>query len=129
LPRFIVLLGVLRQFYLAQQSGERLSLRKLRTRGWPLPEDEWDELLDFLEAARLVCPASNGGWLLCRDISQYQMEQLIERLPWPLPMASQLPKDFDEPWYPALKKALETLTAQRRELFGNSLAHWLQASP
>jgi len=129
LPRFIVLLGVLRQFYLAQQSGERLSLRKLRARGWPLPEDEWDELLDFLEAARLVCPASNGGWLLCRDLGQYKLEQLLERLPWPLPSAAQLPKDFDEPWYPPLKKALETLTVQRRELFGNSLAHWLQASP
>lgn len=128
LPRFIVLLGVLRQFYLAQQSGERLSLRKLRARGWPLPEDEWDELLDFLEGARLVCPANNGGWLLCRDLNQYRMEQLLERLPWPLPSAAQLPKDFDEPWYPSLKKALEALTAQRSELFSNNLAHWLQAS-
>jgi len=128
LPRLLVLLGVLRQFYLAQQTGERLSLRKLHTRGWPLPEDEWDELLDFLESTRLVCASSNGGWLLCRDISQYSLEQLLESLPWPLPTATQLPKDFDEPWYPSLKQALEALTAQRCELFSNSLAHWLQAS-
>jgi len=128
LPRLVVLLGVLRQFYLAQQRGERLSLRKLRARGWPLPEEEWDELLDFLESARLVCPGGNGDWLLCRDIHQYSLEQLLEHLPWPLPGAAQLPKDCDEPWYPALRTALEALTAQRRELFGNNLAHWLQAS-
>jgi len=127
LPRLIVLLGVLRMFYLAQQTGERLSLRKLRAQGWPLPEDEWDELLDFLEAERLVCAVGNGDWLLCRDISQYPMEQLLEHLPWPLPTPEQLPQDFDEPWYLPLKKTLEALAAQRRELFCNSLTHWLQA--
>lgn len=100
LPRLLVLLGVLRVFHDSQQRG--LAVRHADEReGWPLPEDEWEELLDFLEREQLICRASGGGWVLCRDLGTTACIVCLATALWPLPRPTQLPEQLDEAWYPA----------------------------
>lgn len=125
LPRSLVLLGVLRLLLERQQQGEPLHYGDMQREGWYLPEDEWGEVLDFLEHEHLACRASGGGWVLCRDLHHFSLQQLLELSPWPLPSLAQLPERLDEPWYPAMCRALEALRTEQAELFGSSLADWL----
>ncbi|OEC55710.1 MULTISPECIES: YihY family inner membrane protein [Pseudomonadaceae] len=126
LPRLLVVLGILRVMHDRQQRG--LPARRLDAQraGWLLPEDEWLELMDFLEAQHLACPVAAGAWVLCRDLSNYSLHQLLNHCPWPLPKPAQLPAHLDEPWYPALKVALERLQEDQQALFDKSLASWLR---
>lgn len=124
-PRLLVLLGVLRVFHDRQKRGQTVHHGDAQRAGWLLPEDEWIELLDFLEREKLVSRTSSGSWVLCRDLNHYSLYQLIGQSPWPLPPVGKLPSQLDEPWYPALRTALETLHEEQAVLFGGSLAHWL----
>ena len=125
LPRVLVLLGVLRVFHRGQQKGQAVSHAEVQREGWLLPEDEWAELTEFLAGEQLICRASGGGWVLCRDLQHYSLHQLLMRSPWPLPRPGQLPEQLDEAWYPALREVLERLHAEQATLFEGSLAHWL----
>ncbi len=127
LPRLLVLLGVLRVFHDSQQRGLAVRHADVQREGWPLPEDEWEELLDFLEREQLICRASGGGWVLCRDLEHYSLHRLLGHSPWPLPRPIQLPEQLDEAWYPALRRALDMLHEEQAALFDGSLAQWLRA--
>ncbi|WAJ39452.1 virulence factor BrkB family protein [Pseudomonas sp. GOM7] len=129
LPRMLVLLGILRLLLARQQHGQALHYRGLQGAGWRMPEDEWSEVMDFLEQEQLACRASGGGWVLCRDLHYFSLQQLLTRSPWPLPNLQQLPQQLEEPWFPAMRQALETLQAQQDELFASNLADWLLARP
>ncbi len=129
LPRLLVMLGMLRMFHDAQVRGEVLRLDDVHALGWKLPEDEWDEIVEFLEGELLICRASGGGWVLCRDLGQYSLHQLLLHSPWPMPRLEQLPAQMDEAWYPGLHAALKALHDEAAELFGASLLQWLQAAP
>ncbi|MGG2396435.1 YihY family inner membrane protein [Pseudomonas sp. SH1-B] len=125
IPKALILLVILRLLWKRQQKGEALHHGDLQRAGWRLPEDQWTEVLSFLERERLACKAGSGGWVLCRDLHHFTLHQLLELSPWPLPSFSQLPAQLDEPWYPALRKALEHLQSEREQQFGVSLATWL----
>ncbi|MGA4815563.1 hypothetical protein ACPA9J_11605 [Pseudomonas aeruginosa] len=75
LPKLIVLLGVLRGVPPAPAVGQSLRLTHLHRAGWLLPEDEWEELLDFLEKEQFVCRAGGGEWVLCRDLGAYSLHR------------------------------------------------------
>ncbi|AYC32165.1 virulence factor BrkB family protein [Pseudomonas cavernae] len=126
-PRLLVVLGILRVFHDSQLRGEVVSHRHVQSQGWLLPEDEWDEILGFLEGEQLICRASGGAWVLCRDLAHYSLAQLLSRSPWPLPRLAQLPRALDESWYPGLRLALERFYQHQQALFGASLAQWLQS--
>jgi membrane protein len=126
LPRLLVLLGILRLFHERQLRGRPLQHRDVQRAGWPLPEDEWDELLDFLESEQLVCRTNSGTWVLCRDLAHYSLNRLLSRFPWGLPQVRQLPEHLDQAWYPPLRDALAKLQEQQERLFDGSLAQWLQ---
>ncbi|HBN8490321.1 TPA: YihY family inner membrane protein [Pseudomonas aeruginosa] len=121
----IVLLGVLRVFLQRQQLGQSLRLTHLHRAGWLLPEDEWEELLDFLEKEQFVCRAGGGEWVLCRDLGAYSLHRLLNRCPWPMPSRERMPANLDEAWYPPFQQAMERLQVEQEALFGESLAHWL----
>ncbi len=125
IARGLILLVVLRLLFKRQQKGEALHYGDMQRAGWRLPEDEWNQVMDFLEREHLACKASSGGWVLCRDLHHVSLHQLLECSPWPLPSLSQLPAQLDEPWYPALRQGLERLQAEREGQFGVSLAEWL----
>ncbi len=127
LPKLLVVLGVLRVFHDSQLRGRLVRHGDVQNQGWQLPEDEWDEILEFLEREQLICRASGGGWVLCRDLTQYSLHQLLSHSPWPLPRLGLLPIQLDEAWYPGLRAALEMLHEEQAALFGGSLAQWLQA--
>ena len=123
-PKLLVAIGILRLFYQAQVRGEALSYSAVQRAGWTLPEEEWNEILGFFEQQKLICPTSQGRWALCRDLNQYSINELMSSSPWPWPQREQLPESLDEPWYPALKEALEALYAARNQLLGAPLASW-----
>ncbi len=126
LPRLVLLLVLLRILHQRQQHGCELDLRGLRRTGWPLPSDEWDELIGFLEAEQLVTRTGGGGWVLCRDLAHYPMQQLMQSNPWPIRHPAALAGGLDEPWYLPLCEALQQLQAEQARLFDGSLADWLQ---
>ncbi|EZH82675.1 membrane protein [Ectopseudomonas composti] len=125
IPKGLIVLVVLRLLLKRQQKGEALHYGDMQRAGWRLPEDEWAQVMDFLEREHLACKASGGGWVLCRDLHSFSLHQLLECSPWPLPSLPQLPAQLDEPWYPALREGLERLQAEREAQFGASLAEWL----
>lgn len=125
IPRLLVMMGILRVFHARQRSGLKVRHRDVQRQGWQLPEHEWEEVLEFLEQQQLVAPTSAGAWVLSRDLDHYSLQQLLNRSPWPLPQLSQLPEQLDEPWYPALRQALERLYEEQAVLFDGSLADWL----
>lgn len=126
-PRLLVMLGLLRVLYESQQAGREVRLRDAHRSGWQLPEDEWDEIFEFFEREQLVCRTGSSGWVLCRDLNHYSFDQLLRSNPWPLSGNHALPEQLDEPWYPTLKQSLELLQREQANLFGGSVADWLQA--
>ncbi|EHY76166.1 virulence factor BrkB family protein [Stutzerimonas stutzeri] len=128
LPRLVVMLMLLRNLHQRQQEGRELHLRDLHKVGLRLPEDEWDDILGFFEQEQLVCRTGGGGWVLCRDLNHYSLDQLLRCNPWPLSARVALPEQLDEPWYPTLRRSLELLQQEQANLFGGSLADWLQVS-
>ncbi len=126
MPRVLVLLGVLRVFHERQQRGLSVHHRIVQRAGWLLPGDEWLEILNFLEAEQLICATGTDSWVLCRDLSNYPLRQLISQSPWPLPRLEQLPEHLDEPWYLAFREALQALYTQQAALFSGNVAQWLQ---
>ncbi|AHL74879.1 membrane protein [Stutzerimonas stutzeri] len=126
-PRLLVMLGLLRVLYESQLAGREVRLRDAHRSGWRLPEDEWDEILEFFEREQLVCRTGSSGWVLCRDLNHYSFDQLLRCNPWPLSGRQSLPEHLDEPWYPTLRQSLELLEKEQASLFGGSVADWLQA--
>jgi len=129
IPPLLTALAVLRIFHDYQQKGRRVRLQDVQRHGWPLSDCEWEEVLAFLERQHLVAPCGAGGWVLCRDLQHYSLEQLLRASPWPLPRLEQLPQALDEPWYPVLQASLATLNEEQQRLFSQSLAGWLRPAP
>ncbi|WP_313132095.1 YihY family inner membrane protein [Stutzerimonas nitrititolerans] len=125
-PRLLVMLVLLRILHERQQSGREVRLRDVHRSGWLLPQDEWDEILEFFERERLVCRTGSSGWVLCRDLDHYSFDRLLRHNPWPMAGSQALPKQLDEPWYPAVRQSLELLRSEQTRLFGGSIADWLQ---
>ena len=126
-PRFLVMLALLRILYERQQNGREVRLRDVHASGWLLPEDEWDEILEFFEREQLACRTGSAGWVLCRDLNHYSFDELLRHNPWPLSGSQPLPERLPEPWYPAVRQSLEALRSEQARLFGGSVADWLQA--
>lgn len=126
-PRLLVMLGLLRVLYENHQAGREVRLRDAHRSGWQLPEDEWDEIFEFFEREQLVCRTGSSGWVLCRDLNHYSFDRLLRHNPWPLSGMQALPAHLDEPWYPTLRQSLELLQQEQANLFGGSVADWLQA--
>ncbi|MBB3102260.1 YihY family inner membrane protein [Azomonas macrocytogenes] len=124
-PRLLVMLTVLRIFHQRQQLGHAVRLHHAHKAGWPIPHDEWSQIMGFFERENLVTRTNLTSWVLCRDLGHYSLDQLLKRNPWPLISLDQLPQHFDEPWYPDFRAALEQWQQERSRLFGGSLAHWL----
>lgn len=127
LPKLLVMMGLLRVLHDNQRAGREVRLRDAHRHGWQLPEDEWEEILEFFEREKLVCRTGSSAWVLCRDLQQYSFDRLLRKSPWPLSGLQQLPEHLDEPWYPMLRKSLELLYQEHASLFGGSVADWLQA--
>ena len=123
-PKLLVALGILRLFYDRQRAGESLSYSAVQRSGWNLPEEEWNEVLDFFEQQKLICPTSQGRWALCRDFNQVSLYELLGQSPWPWPLPTALPEHLEEPWYPALKAALLELDTHKQRALGQPLSHW-----
>ena len=127
LPRLLALLGVLRIFQDRQRTGATLRHAQLRREGWPLPEEEWHEILGFLQREHLVCRTAGNAWVLCRDLNAYPLDRLLARSPWVLPALQSLPEELPEGWYPALRDGLAELERAREDIFHGNLGDWLSA--
>lgn len=128
LPPLLVALGILRLFHRSQRHGLSLGHAQVQRAGWLLPEEEWNEILDFFERERLICRTGHGNWALCRDLSGYSLQRLFDHSPWPQPRLDQLPGSLPgEPWYDDLREVLGQLQVRKAELLGGDLSDWLQS--
>ncbi|OYW86993.1 MAG: hypothetical protein B7Z23_14365, partial [Pseudomonadales bacterium 32-61-5] len=73
------------------------------------------------------CRTGSYGWVMSRDLHHYSFDHLLRSNPWPLLGMNALPEQMSEPWYPALRQAMESLHEERSKLFGGSVADWLQS--
>jgi membrane protein len=128
LPRLLVMFGVLEVLHRRQVAGTALRHEDMGAERWPLPEDEWSEVMEFLERRKLVCRLSNGAWVLCRDLAHYPVAELIAHSPWPVPDMHELHGSLEAPWLAPLSQAIQRLQAQRDALFQASLASWLEGA-
>jgi membrane protein len=126
MPRLLITLGVLRVFHERQKAGLKVRLRDIQRQGWLMAEQDWVEILGFLERHHLVVAVGSDSWVLSRDLNEYSMQELINNSPWPLPNQAMLPEQLDEPWFPRLRQALLDLSEQQAALFGQDLAVWFQ---
>ncbi len=125
-PPLLVMLVILRILYQRQQLGQSVRLQHAHQAGWPIPSDQWTQIMGFLEREHLVTRVSVARWVLCRDLSHYSLDQLLKHNPWPLSGLEQLPKHFAEPWYPEFYRALTQWQEEQTKRFGGSLAEWLE---
>lgn len=68
----------------AQQEGKVVNEKSLFL-ALPHLQSNWDDYRLRLEQAGLISGNGRGQVLLCRDLSQYSLEQLVSVLPWSLP--------------------------------------------
>jgi len=125
MPRLLALFGVLRLLHDAQVQGRPLRSADLKKGGWAMADEQWHELIDFLERERLVCAVGGGAWVLCRDLRSYPVLRLIRYSPWPMPRPEQLPGRLEEAWYPALRECLQRLYDCEERAFEAMLGDWL----
>jgi len=129
MPMLVSLLGVLGIMHGRQLAGLGVSRAQVEKAGWLMTDDDWLDMLDFLERENLVCRSGSGRWVLSRDLHNYTLTSLLQRSPWQLPDPANLPEQLDEPWYPAFRSALLELHEERAVLFAGSLAHWIEQKP
>lgn len=126
LSPLLVAFAVLRLFQQRQQQGTDLCLSDVRKAGWKLSVEEWNQLLNFFEAQQLICATAGGSWVLCRDLKEVRVQQLLENSPWPLPWQASLPEELQAPWSRRFEEDLACWREQGRVWFDLDLASWLQ---
>lgn len=126
-PWMINLLALLRVFLRAQQSGDQVDMARVNADGWAMHEELWLQLTDWLESEHVVTRTQNGCFVLCRDLDELQLSQLLERMPVPVVAHEQLPAALPaaEEWYPAFSEALAEADEVRRARLHGSVKHWL----
>ncbi|MFA5679337.1 MAG: YihY family inner membrane protein [Pseudomonas sp.] len=127
-PWLVSLLSLLRIFMHAQKDGRVVDLPTVNATGWPMPEDLWLDLTEWMEGQRYITRAQQGGYVLSRDPEQLDMSELLEALPYAMLRISDLPVSLGagDLWYPPLREALSRLEACRRDVMAGSLRSWLQ---
>ena len=126
-PWLVSLLGLLRIFMQAQNSGQVVDLPRVNATGAAMPEDVWLGLTEWMERQRLITRAQQGGYVLSRDLAQMEMSELFAELPHTIPRVAALPTSLrgDHSWYPPVREALERLEDCRREIMAGSVRSWL----
>ncbi|AQZ95052.1 YihY family inner membrane protein [Halopseudomonas phragmitis] len=126
-PRLVNLLGMLQVFIQAQRNGQVVDLGKVNAAGWVVHEELWLQLTDWLESEQIITKAQQGGYVLCRDMADMDMADLLSRLPDALPSVAHLPErlEGDNGWYLELRQALLALEEQRAVILRGSVKHWL----
>ena len=131
LPRLLVLLGVLRVLYDRQRRGEATRLVHLHREGWLLPEDEWEELLDFLEREQMVCRSGGSGrclGALSRPSAATACTACSIAAPGRCRAWTSCRPGWTKPGTRRCARPCRRYQAEREVLFGDSLAKWLSPS-
>lgn len=128
-PNLLVAIIILKVFYEAQLQGKIITQQDVKESSWSLPEDKWLEIMAFFEEQRLVCTIASGfGWILCRDINNYDFNELISHSPWPIPKVEQVPIELlREGWFSKIKQALVDIDEVQKKILKGSLAMWLNS--
>jgi membrane protein len=113
------LVAVLYRLWQAQQAGAALSDRVLLQEVAGLDQGRWDEYQVLLMDAGIVQRNEQGGYLLCRDLSHYRLQELTEVLPWPMP--EPFAHESINPWQRRLDLRLQALAHQRSRQLDVSL--------
>lgn len=120
----VIALCILKILHDGQLKGQAVTQADIKKEGWILPGDEWAILLDFFMSEDLIYEVDPGVWILSRDISQYPLQRLIAKSPWPLPRVELLPDALNDPWFENVKQAFMAIEREEAKVFEGSLASW-----
>jgi membrane protein len=105
--------AVLYRLWQAQKKGDALSDRVLLQEVAGLDQGRWDDYQVLLMDAGIVQRNEQGGYLLCRDLAHYRLQELTQILPWPLP--EPFAHESISPWQRRLDLRLQALAHQRNQ--------------
>ena len=105
--------AVLYRLWQAQKQGDALSDRVLLQEVAGLDQGRWDDYQVLLMDAGIVQRNEQGGYLLCRDLAYYRLQDLTQILPWPLP--EPFAHESISPWQRRLDLRLQALAHQRSQ--------------
>lgn len=126
-PDLLHMLNLLRALLLAHKHGQSVDLASVNAGGWPMHEEIWLRMIDELERQNIITRAQQGGYVLCQDLDQLEMAELLENLPEAIPPLSRLPESmpYAEDWYMDFHAALVQLAEQRHSIMAGSVKQWL----
>lgn len=116
--RLHTLLAVLHRLWQAQQWGKSLDERILLRQVEGLDQSRWDEFVRLLTPA-IIRRTDQGEYILARDLGSLTLDQLQQRLPWPLPEASSVAAM--ETWQRRLNGRLDEVSEHRQGALDVSL--------
>ncbi len=111
------LLAVLHRLWQAQQRGKSVDERILLRQVEGLDQSRWDEFVRLLTP--VFCGVQIREYLLARDLGSLTLDQLQQRLPWPLPDAAAVAAM--ETWQRRLNGRLDDVTEHRKVALDVSL--------
>lgn len=123
----LVLMDLLALMYDRQQRGEAVSdVEAMKAIGVSRVED-WAEYVDILERGQFIQRTDDGDYVLVRDLSAVNLADFIRRLPWPLPLDSDLASlPLEQPWAQSLRPLLTDINSQLNSTLDRSLVSLLR---
>lgn len=116
--RLHTLIAVLHRLWQAQQWGKSLDERILLRQVEGLDQSRWDEYVRLLTPG-IIRRTDQGEYILARDLGSLTLDQLQQRLPWPLPDAAEVAAM--EVWQRRLNSRLNDVTEHRQASLDISL--------
>ncbi len=105
--------------WLAQKKGTSLSSNNMKNYGIKLPQFQLSEIMEILESASWVKGSSGGAWILCRDLGEVSVLDLVHIIPRRLPMNDSV--QFGDIWTNQLRDLLYAHNEELDELLSISL--------
>lgn len=106
---------VIRALWIAQKTGEALTINELRRSGIRIPHYQVNEIMNALHESNWIQIDPKGGWLLSRDMSELTLMDLYRIIPNRIQLQSVSASEGDETVQ--LKGLLQTYNSNLNDLF------------
>ncbi len=117
----VAMLSVFRERF---SQGSSTMLEDVQEAGWPVGQQRWEEVTDWLSKEGVLGRNSQGALVPARSFSHVVFSELLERSPWPLPGTEELDKltVFEQGrWFQNMVTELQVLNQVRDKVMAGSV--------